>query len=146
MIKETLKVTGDVAIVVRDKDGNIKDSREIKNLVVTVGKEFIASRMAGTSQNVMSHMALGSNATAAAIGQTALLAELGRVTLDGSSVSGAAVTYTATFPAGTATGAVAEAGIFNDDTVNKMLCRTKFDVVNKGTDDSMSITWQVTVS
>ena len=88
MINEDLKLRGDVAIVLKDKDGNVKDSREIHNLVVSAGLEFICSRMAGTSAGVMSHMALGSDTTAAAAGQTDLLSILGaREALDSSTAS-----------------------------------------------------------
>jgi hypothetical protein len=55
-------------------------------------------------------------------------------------------TYVASFPAGTGTGAVTEAGIFNASSAGTMLCRTVFGVVNKGVDDAMSITWAITVS
>jgi hypothetical protein len=145
MFAEQIKVTGQVSIVITDKDGQIKDQREIKNLVVTTGKEFIAARMVGTP-TAMSHMALGSNNTAADAGDTALGAELGRVSLASAAASGAVVTYTASFPAGTATGAVVEAGVFNADSSGTMLCRTVFAVVNKGADDAMSVTWAITVS
>jgi hypothetical protein len=94
----------------------------------------------------MSHMAIGAGATAAAAGQTALVSELGRVALSTEASSGAVVTYVANFPAGTGTGAVVEAGIFNASSSGTMLCRTVFSVVNKGVDDAMSITWTITVS
>ena len=145
MLKETFKVTGAVSVVVTGKDGQIKDQREIKNLVVTAGKEFIAARMVGTPTE-MSHMAVGAGTTAAAVGNTALEAELGRVALASDTSTGAVVTYTASFPPATGTGAVAEAGIFNAGTGGTMLCRTVFSVVNKGVDDAMTITWQITVS
>jgi len=145
MFAEQIKVTGQVSIVITDKHGQIKDQREIKNLVVTTGKEFIAARMVGTP-DVMSHMALGADNTAAANGDTALGSELGRVALASASYTAAVVTYTASFPAGTATGAVVEAGVFNDASSGTMLCRTVFAVVNKGVDDAMSVTWAITVS
>ena len=145
MFAEQIKVTGQVCITVTDKNGQVKDRREIKNLVVTAGKTFIAARMVGTP-TAMSHMALGSDNTAAAVGDTALGTELGRVALASATSSGAIVTYTASFPAGTATGAVVEAGTFNDPTTGTMLCRTVFAVVNKGVDDAMSVTWAITVS
>ena len=91
-------------------------------------------------------MALGANSTAAAIGNTALGSELGRVALSSDTASGAIVTYTASFPAGTATGAVVEAGVFNAASGGTMLCRTVFAVVNKGIDDAMAVTWAITVS
>lgn len=145
MFAEQIKITGQVSIVVTGEDGQVKDRREIKNLVVTTGKEFIAARMVGTPAE-MSHMALGAGNTAAANGDTALGSELGRVALATDSATGAIVTYTASFPAGTATGAVVEAGIFNASSGGTMLCRTVFAVVNKGADDAMSVTWAITVS
>jgi hypothetical protein len=145
MLNDQIKITGQVNIVVTGKDGQVKDSRSIKNLVVTTGKEFIAARMVGTPTE-MSHMALGASSTAAAAGDTALGSELGRVALASDSATGAVVTYTATFPAGTATGAIVEAGIFNAASSGTMLCRTVFAVVNKGADDAMSVTWAITVS
>lgn len=145
MFKDNLKVTGNVQIQLFNKDGSVKDTREIKNLVVTTGKGFIAARMVGTPAE-MSHMAIGASNTAAAAGDTALGAELGRVALASDSAAGAVVTYTAAFPAGTGTGAVVEAGILNAGSGGTMLCRTVFSVVNKGADDAMSITWTITVS
>jgi hypothetical protein len=145
MLNDQINITGQVNIVVTGKDGQVKDSRSIKNLVVTTGKGFIAARMVGTPTE-MSHMALGASNTAAANGDTALGSELGRVALASDSASGAVVTYTASFPAGTATGAVVEAGIFNASSGGTMLCRTVFAVVNKGADDAMSVTWAITVS
>ena len=147
MINEDLKLRGDVAIVLKDKDGNVKDSREIHNLVVSAGLEFICSRMAGTSAGVMSHMALGSDTTAAAAGQTDLLSILGaREALDSSTASNNTVTYVSSFEAGEGTGAVTEAGVFNAASSGTMLCRTVFAVVNKAADDTMSVTWTITLT
>ena len=145
MFQENLKVTGAVAIRVFDKTGALKQEQTIENLVVTTGKEYIASRMTGTP-TAMSHMAVGAGTTAAAAGDTGLGSELGRVTFESNTVSGAVVTYVAAFPAGTATGAISEAGVLNASSGGTMLCRTVFAVVNKGADDAMSITWQITVS
>lgn len=145
MFNDQLKVTGDVVVEITGPDGRVKDRREIKNLVVTTGKTFIAARMVGTP-TAMSHMAIGAGTTAAAAGDTALGSELGRVTLTSATSTGAVVTYTASFPAGTGTGAVTEAGTFNASSGGTLLCRTVFSVVNKGIDDAMSITWAITVS
>lgn len=149
MIEEQIKITGHVDIVVTDKDGNIKDEVSVKNLVVTTGKTFIAASMLKTTTNspvAMSHMAIGAGTGSAAAGDTALGSQLGIVSLATATSSGAVVTYTASFPAGTGTGAVTEAGIFNNSSSGTMLCRTVFSVVNKGSDDAMSITWTITVS
>lgn len=145
MIQETVKATGNLQIKLYGPDGKLKHEQNVKNLVVTTGKGFIAGRMVGTP-TVMSHMAIGSGTVDPAAGDTALGNELGRVTLTSSAAVGAVVTYIASFGAGVGTGAVTEAGIFNAGTAGTMLCRTEFAVVNKGADDSLSITWTVTVS
>lgn len=145
MINDTIEVTGQLGIILTDENGHIKEERLHRNLVVTAGKAWIAARMKTDGiPNEMSHMAVGTGTTAAADGQTALVTEAARVTL-ASSVSGAVVTYTATFPAGTGTAALTEAGILNAASAGTMLCRTVFPVVNKGASDSLAITWTVTV-
>ena len=148
MIDDNLKVTGRVSISLYDKDGNLKDGREIKNLVVNNGKGFIASRMISGGASVMSHMALGSGTTAPAAGDTALESLLGvREILDSStSPASGVVLYTSSFEAGDATGAVTEAGIFNAATDGTMLCRTTFDTINKSATDTLSVTWTITIS
>jgi hypothetical protein len=147
---ENLGLSGRLTIVLKDADGNVKDSREIKNLVVNSGLAYITSRMLGTSANVMSHMALGSGTTAASAGDTDLGSLLGsRKALDSSTQSGAnneSIIYVATFDPGEGTGAVTEAGIFNAASSGVMLCRTVFPVVNKQAADTLQITWTVTLS
>lgn len=146
MFTEELKVTGRLVVELFNPDGSLKESHEFDNLVVTTGKNFIASRMVGTAAAIMSHMAIGTDSTAPAAGNTALGAEVARVALGSGTSSGAVATYTATFPAGTGTAALTEAGIFNDPSAGTMLCRTTFAVVNKGASDAMTITWTVTIS
>lgn len=142
---ETLKAKGDVGIVLNKADGSVENI-DIHNLVVDVGLNFIVSRMKDTSAAVMSHMAVGAGTVAAAAGNTTLGSELGRVELTSTTVSANTITYVATFPAGTGTGAVTEAGILNASSAGSMLCRTVFPVVNKQDGDSMTVTWTVTVS
>jgi hypothetical protein len=147
MIKDKLKLRGDVSIVLKAADGSVKDSRTIKNLVVSDGLNYIVSRMKDTTQDAMSHMAVGSSTTAASAGQTDLVSILGsREALDSTTVSTNTVTFVCAFEAGDGTGAVTEAGIFNAATSGDMLCRTVFAVVNKQATDSMSITWVVTLT
>jgi len=146
MLHDTIKMTGDLKIVLTDENGQIKHEQEVKNLVVTVGKNLIASRLKDTTDGAMSHMAIGSGSTAAANADTTLGTELGRVSLTSTTVTNNNVAYVATFPAGTGTGAVTEAGLFNDGTAGDMLCRTVFSVINKGAADTLGITWTVTVN
>ena len=148
MIIDNMKAKGRLNIVLKDQDGNVKDQREVDNLVVTTGLNWIAARMYDTgSPAQMSHMAVGSGTTAAAAGDTDLGSILGsREALDSTTVSTNTVQYVSSFEAGDGTGAITEAGIFNAATSGTMLCRTVFDVVNKGANDTLSITWTITIS
>ena len=141
MLHDDLKMTGHLAIAI-----NNEVVQEVPNLVVTAGKGYVASRMKDTSLGAMSHMAIGTNSTAAAANNTALGGEVDRNSLTSTAVSGATVTYVATFGAGEGTGAITEAALLNASSGGTMLCRTVFAVVNKGSQDSMTITWSVTVS
>lgn len=145
---ELIKATGQLKIVVTAPDGAVKHEQEVKNLVVTTGLGFIASRMKDATATAMSHMAVGSGTTAAAVGQTGLVTESARVALASTTVTGNQVAYTATFPAGTPATltALTEAGLFNASTGGTMLCRTVFAAVNKDVNDTLSITWTVTIS
>ena len=149
MTQEKFGTTGELGIVLRAEVGSIKESIHVPNLVVTVGKNFIASRMIGTSPSVMSHMAVGTATAIPATSDTTLGTEVGRAAFSvAASVAGNVVTYTANFAAGVGTGALTEAGIFNASGAGAgvMLCRTTFPVVNKGASDTLTISWNVTVN
>ena len=140
MINDDLSLTGKLAIAI-----NGEVVQEVDNLVVTTGKSYVADRMKNNS-TIMSHMAVGTSTSSAAANNTTLITEIARVGLTSTSVSGAVVTYVASFGAGTGTGAITEAGILNASSSGTLLCRTVFSVVNKGASDAMTITWTVTVS
>ena len=141
MINDGLKMKGRLTIALNDEV-----VQEVDNLVVTTGKNYVASRMKDATATAMSHMAIGTGSTAAAAGDTALGSEAARTALTSTTVTNNEVAYVDTFAAGTGTGAITEAGLFNASSAGTMLCRTVFSVVNKGADDSMTITWTVTVS
>lgn len=145
--KDSSKVTGMVNVVVRDEiTGAIKQEFTVPNLVVDTGLAYIAGRMKDTSDAAMTHMAVGTDNTAAAAGNTALGSELAIQALTSTTVTANSVAYVATYPAGTGTGALTEAGIFNAASSGTMLCRTVYDVINKGAADSMTVTWTITIS
>lgn len=150
MIQETVKATGELQIILRDAEGNIKLEKTVPNLVVTVGKGVIASRLTGVSTAVMSHMAVGTNTTAAVAANATLGVEIAASRVALATAGGVAtanqVAYSATFAAGVGTGAITEAGIFNAASVGSMLCRTTFAVVNKDVGDSLTINWNVTIN
>lgn len=146
--QESVVATGALKIVLTGADGAVKHEQEVKNLVVTTGLGYIASRMKDATATAMTHMAIGTGSTAAAAGNTGLGTESARVALTSTTVTANAVAYVATFPAGTPASltAITEAGIFNASSTGTMLCRTVFAAVNKDVGDTMSITWTVTIS
>lgn len=141
IINSELKFTGRVTV---ELNGEVV--QKIPNLVVTTGKNYVASRMKDTTKTAMSHMAVGTGSTAAAAGDAALGSEVARVALTSSTVSGNAITYVASYPAGTGTGALTEAGVLNASSSGDLLCRTVFGVLNKGANDTVLITWEITAS
>ena len=141
-----LSAKGRLTIELFDKEGTLLETQEVKNVVVNNGLNYIASRMKDASATAMSLMAIGSDNTAAAAGNTALGTELGRVALTSTTVTSNSVAYVGDFPAGTGTGAVVEAAILNASSGGTLLCRTVFSVVNKAAADTLKITWTVTVS
>jgi len=146
MFDEQLQLKGRLEIILSGPDGEMKDERQINNLVVTAGKNFVASRIAGSSDDVMSHMAIGTSTTAAVASQTQLLTEIARTTLTSTTVTNNEVVYVDNFAAGTGTGAITEAALLNASSGGTMLARTVFSAINKSANDSLSISWTVTAS
>lgn len=141
---KNIKMVGELSIKKYSEDNRLIQELNVPNLVVTTGKEYIASRMIGTSSAVMSHMGIGTSGTIPVVGNTTLT-QVARVALDSATVTNAIVTYTATFGPGVGTGSIVEAGIFNASSGGTMLCRTVFPVVNKDSNETIVITWNISV-
>jgi len=148
MLVDDIKVTGKLTLTLTGPDGELKEQKEIDNLVVLAGRSFIASRIKDATSTVMSHMAVGTSSTAAASGDTTLGAEVAssRTALSSTTVSTNSVVFNCTFGAGVGTGALVEAGIFNAASAGTMLCRTTYSVINKGASDTLTIQWTVTIN
>ena len=148
MIIDNLEITGALQISL-----NNEVVHQCDNLVVTAGKEWVANRFKNTVSGFtqlgqMTHMAVGSGSSAAAAANTVLGTELNRIALTtaGGTVSGATVQYDATWSDAIGALAIEEAGIFTAASGGTMLARTVFAIINKGTDDTVSISWTITVS
>lgn len=144
-MNDTFYVSGELQIILKDQNGNVKSDVTVPNLIVASGKALIAQRLAGPA-SVPSHMALGSSNVSPASGDLSLNSEVARVALTSSTVSGNVITYSATFAAGVGTGVLQEAGIFNAGSAGTMLNRTTFATVSKDTLDELTINWNVTIN
>lgn len=148
--QEFVKLTGGVHVRLIGADGQVKQEHVNHNLVVTVGKTYLAAWLAAASQagKFMSYVGLGTSSTPAASGDTALGAELaggGYSRQQGALTSSSNVwTNTVTFSPGVATGAVTEAGLFSASTSGTLFAHQVFSVYNVAAGDTLQITWSVT--
>ena len=150
MIKDNVRPRGRLHIVIRDEHGRIKEEAFTDNLVVNTGLYHIADQMSDKGEAAQSHMAVGTGTTAPAAGDTALGNQLEdrhafTSKTQGAGASANKVTYVGDWAAGHATGAITEAGIFNSASAGQMLCRATFPVRNKGANDVMALTWELTI-
>ena len=144
-MNDKLKLSGWVIWELRNAAGVLLFRDECHNLVVDEGLELIASLLIGGG-TAPSHMAIGSDGTAPDPSDSALGTELARVVFTSATVTDNVVTYVGTFGAGVGTGTVEEAGIFNDGTTGDMLCRTTHGAFVKAAGDTLTITWDLTLS
>lgn len=137
-----------VHLILRGPDGTLKAERHAHNLLVDTGLAHIADALsASPGENAMSHMAVGTDDTAADPSDTALGSQVDRNALTSRTDSGAVVTYVGDWAAGDATNsALAEAGIFNAASDGTMLARATFTPIDKQAEDTLSVTWTVTFS
>jgi len=155
MKKEDMKLTGLIEIILRGADGKVKETREVKNLIVTTGKAAVAGLMlADIGGTAFDYIAIGTGTDAAAAGNTALQTEITtnggqRTTGTGTRVTTSVTDDTAQLVASwTFTGsfAVTEAGILNAASDGTLLARQVFSAINVVSGDSLQITWKVQVS
>lgn len=119
------------------------------NIIVNGGFDFVADAIGNSSSRpgVMGWIAVGTGTTAAASTQTALVTEIKRNASTYAHTAGTKVfTFTASYAAGDATGALTEAGVFNAASGGTMFDRVVFPVVNKGADDSLTAVFTFTMS
>ena len=152
-MQETVFAKGLLKLELFDEAGNKKREENVENMIVNAGLAFIASRMKDATATAMTHMGVGDSATAAATAQTDLQAASNkvRVALDSTTLVTTTATldsiqYVATFPAGTGSWSLAEAGLFNAASAGTMLSRTTFGVITKGATDSLVITWKIIIA
>lgn len=141
-------LTGEVELILRDSNGNEKQRRTVKNLIVNTGLYHIIDRLEVTpSEAGMNWVAIGDNNTAPTADDVALANELGRVVITSkiqqATTNANKIIFSATVPAGTGTGTITEAGIFNAALNGIMLCRSIFTGIPKPAGDGLDMTWTI---
>lgn len=146
MMNEPLKMSGKIHAVLTNDQGDIVAEQDVSNLIMTGGKTWAASRLAGTASAVISHMAIGSGNTSPAVGQTTLVTETARVAISSGTASGNVLTVVATFGPGVGTGSINEAGLFNASSAGTMVARSTNVILTKGATDTLALTWTITLN
>lgn len=143
-----LNCTGQLKVEIFDNKGNLKDSTIYKNLVVQTGKNYAANKFAGKNVDTISHMALGSGTAVPVVTDETLGNELGRSAITAISVNGNVVKMIASFPQGVASGEIREAGLFNNANPKNsiMISHAQIDIITKNPDDTITITWEITLN
>lgn len=143
----SLVLKGRVHIVLTDAQGNVKQENESDNLIVTVGKAFVASALITIPSIRFLYMAVGTSATSPALGQTALIgSELARVATTNSNPTSVTTQFVGSFGAGIGTGTIEESGLFSAASTGSMFSRYLTGTFAKGSTDTLAITWTITVS
>jgi len=154
-MKEGIKIKGKIKFEIRDENGKVKDKWTVYNSVMNLGFAELAN-LAGnvSSPAYFTYLALGTDATAVAPTQTALVAEITDTGLARHSATVSRVTTTQTNDTlqlaytWTASGAktINEIGIFNNSSTGIMLARALTGAKVLGNLYTFSCTYQVKFS
>lgn len=145
-----IRVMGRYIAQLYGPDGFLKQEVIGKNVVCTNGKEFLASFLysaaLAAATNTCKYIAIGSDATAEAASNTAMGTELSRHTGTVSYVSNQIFQVKATFATGSGTGSIYEYGLLSSNTGGTLISRDTEALITKGANDTLTVTYQLTIS
>ena len=140
-MNETISLVGEVELKLNDVVVVSK-----KNLIVQVGKNFLANAVISSSTTPFNAIAIGSGTTAAALADTALQTETLRTSFDSATIANNVITLVKNYLPGVATGSISEAGIFNNAiSGGTMLSHIVFTTIGKQDQDRLLLTRTITV-
>lgn len=147
-MNDNFGLKGNVELILRDKDGNVIDHRDVENAITNVGYDAICAQIGNQSQpNDFYYTGIGTSSAVFSGADTTLGTELTRVeNVYAHSIGTKNFTSTATYAATVGTGAITESGLLNANSAGTLLNRVVFAVINKGADDSLEIVWTITLS
>lgn len=144
---------GKIYVELKDEFGNIKQTQEIPNTITNLFDAHVAKRLAGTADNVICYMGIGSG-TGGTAASTTLVKILDIIALSGAvgsivQLTGASdndIQGIGYWAAGAGTGSISEAGLFpySGTTLGSMYTYNDVISVQKGASDSLTITWTIT--
>ena len=139
-------VRENVAIEIVHHDRGDIEHRRAKNLVVTAGLNLLRDLLDQT-QGPITHFATGTSNTAAAAGQTALVAEVYRQVVSQRDKSSAEIIHRCFIPTTAANGnTLREGALFNAASAGTMFSRVTHDDIVKTSSVSVTYTWTHTLA
>lgn len=148
-MEQIMKLSGQLVVETRTKDGVVIEREEKDNLIVTMGKVEVAKLIGGEAADAFNAIAIGTDADpVAAVGDVALNAEVVRAASSNSYLATAKIVFEHTFDFGTAeTYAIVEAGVLNNSTSGgDMLNRVTFTAKNVDIDTDLYVKFTITVA
>ena len=148
-IPDRIVPVGKVLAILRDvRTGRVHETLS-NNMVVTAGKNSIASRAVGNTKGEITYCAVGTGIVAPVAGNTALGSELARKLISVRSVSGNVATFSTFFTTSEAIGSLTEAGLFGDDATatsgtGTLFARTLISRT-KTSNDTLTLVWSLTI-
>lgn len=143
--KEVIKYNCNIIMELHGPDGELKERREVHNLIVTAGKDLLLAASGAKKVSDFNRLAIGTNNTAASASDTALGTQVYRTTaLTPTNPDSHTLQFQTTIAAGDGTGAIVEVGMFDANSSGNMLNRSVFAVINKGASDALTMTVQFT--
>lgn len=152
---EDIAPRGVFEIVLRDKNGFIKEVRITKNGIPNAGLAAIASRIGGSGGAAAgTYIAVGTGTNAFNASDTALQTEVTTSGLGRANATMSLVTTNVTNDTSQAlyqfsvsgTVAVTEAGIFNAASSGTLFARSVFSAINVANGDTLQITYKIVVA
>jgi phage baseplate assembly protein gpV len=139
-----------VHVIGRHRDGTIFYDKWVHNLRTNAGINWQYNQMAGTTAAVALYIALSSDTTAPAAGDTTVAGEITDTfglarALGTASHSSNATSYTVakTFTATGSYTAVQKAGLFNASSGVTLVFENTFSSVNMNSGDTLAVTWTI---
>jgi len=150
-VQEQIKLRGHLELFLRDLKGNLVDKRSIHNVVVTNGRVFVLEQIASSeidTDRAISHLAVGTDTTAAATSDTALGSETTRKaigTFTTSNLTSNPPSWRAEVNFATNEGntTLGEAGLFNSSAAGTLFNHAIFTTLDKTTSNTLTVRFTV---
>lgn len=143
-----LKLKGEVQLIIRDRNGKIREIDKFSNVITNVGREYVAKKLYGDSSasDDFTWIQIGTGTAGATVSDTALDVYY--------SEGQAATAYEADYKmrlsklfSFTETVSITESGVFNRDHSSSptMLARQTFSAKNMADGETLEVVWTVAV-